>query len=235
MARKVFVSSDIAHDESLLEVAAENDVAALLWPWFLTVFDDWGRAEAHPLRLKAQVFPLNEVVTPAVIADALTLYEKFDLVVLYTVGGVRYMSIDAEKWQRWQTHIRWDRKSPGASSQFPDPPDTIPALDGLEPGYSVPSPTPPPTPSAAAATDGFTSFHEKRAAAEASRQKQAGIPVKNLGGLTDAIGKRSDFLAESKLLWTHRDCKNCKGTARIEFQPQAGGTTYGPCQEVVDV
>jgi len=35
MARKRFVTSDMSIDEKIADIAAENPVAALMWPWFI--------------------------------------------------------------------------------------------------------------------------------------------------------------------------------------------------------
>lgn len=55
MARKRFITSDMSVDERIAEIAAENPVAALMWPWFITGFDDWGRMEAVPGKIKLSI------------------------------------------------------------------------------------------------------------------------------------------------------------------------------------
>lgn len=124
MARKVFVSSDISHDEKLLEVAERDPTAALLWPWLLTVFDDWGRARADARRLKVQVFPGNDLVTTEVISRTLALFREVALITAYEVGGTAYMAVDPDVWFRWQTHIRKDKREDDSGSSCPPPPDT---------------------------------------------------------------------------------------------------------------
>lgn len=159
MARKVFVTGDMAVDERLIEVAETNPKAALLWPWLLTVFDDWGRAEAQPKRIKATTFPLNDLVTPEDIEQAIQLYAKHGLVVTYEVEGKPYMAIRPEKWYKYQTHIRRERR-PGKDkmeSSYPAPPqwnDAAPAEPPITPAGTrgdsrgpVPSPPLPPSPS----------------------------------------------------------------------------------------
>jgi len=124
MARKVFITSDMSIDEQLAEVAEQDSLAALIWPWFLTTFDDWGRAEAHPRRLKAKVFPMNDMVTVEVIERTLRLYEKVGLLVLYEVDGKPYMAIPEDKWYKYQTHMNRSRR-PGKDkmdSDLPAPP-----------------------------------------------------------------------------------------------------------------
>ena len=121
MGRKVFVSSDIAVDERLIDVAAEDGKAALLWPWLLTAMDDWGRAEASPKRLKARVFPSNPIVTADDIQSALLLFEQVGLVVLYMVDGKPYMAVREETWWRYQTHIHKSKRRKD-ESKIPAPP-----------------------------------------------------------------------------------------------------------------
>lgn len=155
MARKVFITSDMSEDEGVTAVAEQNQLAALLWPWFLTAFDDWGRASANSSRLKAKVFPMNLMVTPEIIDAALQLYAKEGLVSLYEVAGKRYMAIAPEKWFKYQTHIRSEKRATD-KSRNPAPPDlsdlsNAPArncanLRALA-DNCIPSPSPSPTPS----------------------------------------------------------------------------------------
>lgn len=121
MARKVYITSDMSVDEKLNAIAEDDPQAALLWPWLLTVFDDWGRAEANSRRLKAQVFPLNNMVTSDAIEAALTLYAQGGLILIYEVSGKRYMAIPQEKWFKYQTHIRGEKRSID-KSRIPAPP-----------------------------------------------------------------------------------------------------------------
>lgn len=122
MSRKVFISSDISIDENLDDVASEDALAALLWPWFLTCFDDWGRSEASPKRLKNKVFPGNDLVTVDVITNALQLYHRHGLIKLYDADGKLYMAIDQEKWFKYQTHIRREKREKDGS-KYPAPED----------------------------------------------------------------------------------------------------------------
>lgn len=158
MGRKVFITSDMSSDERLIDVAAQDPLAALMWPWILTALDDWGRGEASPKRLKARVFPMNPGVTVDDIERALGLYADTGLLILYEVGGKRYMAVPSERWLRWQTHIRKVRR-PGKDkmeSDFPAPPSgedggahespRDPAGDTGAPGDPVPSPSPSPSP-----------------------------------------------------------------------------------------
>ncbi len=120
MARKVYVSSDMSADETLIDIAEIDPVANLLWPWFITAFDDWGRAQAAPKRIKNTIFPANDLVTPEIISKSLSLYHNHNLIKLYSVDGKEYMSIDSEKWFKWQTHIRKEKRD-NDGSKCPPP------------------------------------------------------------------------------------------------------------------
>lgn len=170
MARKAYVSSDMAHDEKLIDVAAECPEAALLWPWLITHFDDWGRAEANPKRIKAQLFPMNDLVTPELIDKAISLFHQYGLLTHYEVDGKRYIAIEPEKWFKYQTHIHKSKRE-NDQSRFPAPPvaDTREssrhsasprenrrgiAPSTLPPYHPSPTPSPPPNPPTGDEEDG---------------------------------------------------------------------------------
>ena len=85
--RKIFIADSACTDEALMEVADQNPLAALLWPWLLLSLDDWGRGSANPRQLRARLFPENPAVTVELIAEALELYAAAGLVIRYEVGG----------------------------------------------------------------------------------------------------------------------------------------------------
>ncbi len=153
MGRKVFITSDMSTDERLIDVAAVDPTAALLWPWLLTAFDDWGRAEASPKRLKASVFPMIDSVSADTIGSALDLYTQAGLIIRYEVDGKSYMAIPPEKWFKYQTHIRSEKRTRDGS-RFPPPPECAHGLADarscaqMSAGASccAPSPSPSPTP-----------------------------------------------------------------------------------------
>ncbi|WP_274363734.1 DnaD domain protein [Paenibacillus thermotolerans] len=120
MARKVFVSSDMSNDERLIELSEQSPQAALIWPWILTSFDDWGRAVASSKRLKASIFPMIETVTPEIIDESLQLYGNHGLIILYEIDGKKYMAIPPEKWWKYQTHIRGSKREKD-ESKLPAP------------------------------------------------------------------------------------------------------------------
>lgn len=149
MGRKVFITSDMSIDERLIEVAEQNSNAAILWPWFLTAFDDWGRAEASPKRLKAKIFPLFPSVTIELIEESLRLFSEAGIVRVYTVGGKTYMAIDHDKWFKYQTHIRRSKRD-NDESRIPAPPieDSRECAQIREDERKCePSPSPTPSPS----------------------------------------------------------------------------------------
>lgn len=148
MARKVFVSSDMSQDEKLVDVAETNQQAAMLWPWLLTAFDDWGRAKASPKRLKVSIFPMFDAITAEAIEQALQDFSTHGLLVLYEVDGQRYMAIPEDKWYKYQTHMNRTNRRPGKDkmrSDYPEPPQTPTGIHG-EPRVPVPSPSPSPSP-----------------------------------------------------------------------------------------
>ena len=119
--RKIFVSSDMSTDDRLLVVAEHSETAVLLWPWVLTALDDWGRAEANARTLKARLFPGLPGITAADVDEALRLYADAGLLTLYVGGGKRYMAVEPEKWWKWQTHIRTEKRTRDESTCPPPP------------------------------------------------------------------------------------------------------------------
>ncbi len=125
MGRKVFVSSDMSTDDRLVEVAESDPQAALLWPWLLTAFDDWGRSEAAPKMLKAKVFPSVSCVSADDVARALETFADAGLIDLYFTEGKQYMAIPMDKWFRHQTQIPKAKRTRD-ESRFPAP--TAPSI-----------------------------------------------------------------------------------------------------------
>jgi len=121
MGRKVFITAGMSVDERVLAVAAEDPQAALLWPWLLLSFDDWGRADGEPRVLKARVFPGIPTVTPEYLDQVLALYERVGLLQRYWVDGHPYLAIPADRWYRYQSHIHQRRREP-VQSRCPPPP-----------------------------------------------------------------------------------------------------------------
>ena len=120
--RKIFIADSACTDEALMEVADQNPLAALLWPWLLLSLDDWGRGSANPRQLRARLFPENPGVTVELIAEALELYAAAGLVSLYEVGGKQFLAVPPENWFRYQTHIRAEKRTKDGS-RYPAPPE----------------------------------------------------------------------------------------------------------------
>lgn len=116
MARKAFISSDMAHDEKLFDVAQESSLAALIFPMLITYFDDWGRAEGNPFKIKASVFPNIPIVTVELIKNSLFLFEKYGLIILYEIGGIKYIAMPSFMDLQSKYALR--------PSRHPDPPPT---------------------------------------------------------------------------------------------------------------
>ncbi|MBX6395330.1 MAG: hypothetical protein IRY98_06370, partial [Alicyclobacillaceae bacterium] len=133
MGRKVYITSDMSIDDRLIEVAEEDEMAAAMWPWFLTALDDWGRCLANPKSLKNKVFQLFPSMDAEAIERALQLYANAGLIRLYEVDGRRYAAVPAAKWWKYQTHIRKDKRQKD-DSRYPAPPSDVDAQeqDGAE-------------------------------------------------------------------------------------------------------
>lgn len=119
MARKRFVTSEISIDRKIAKLAEKNPIAAALWPWFITAFDDWGRMAADPIEVKLTVFPAFPY-TSYDIEEIIKLYHKYELAFFYEVEGKPYLAINPETWQKYQTYIRKD-KLEKQKSKHPDP------------------------------------------------------------------------------------------------------------------
>ena len=122
MARKIFVASDMGIDDRLAEIADTDPMAALLWPWLLTVFDDWGRADASPRRIKGAAFGSLDAITATVIANAIEKFIAAGLLQSYAVDGREYIAVPAAKWFDYQTHIHTGKREDDSKSKVPAPP-----------------------------------------------------------------------------------------------------------------
>ncbi|MGF7431069.1 hypothetical protein PQV03_09930 [Thermoanaerobacterium thermosaccharolyticum] len=119
MGRKRFITSDMSIDEKIAQIAAEDPTIALMWPWFITGFDDWGRMEAAPLKIKLSIFPAFPF-TAKDIERAIDKYAEVGLVFKYVVEGHTYIAIEPEKYYKYQTYIR-DNKRESDKSNCPAP------------------------------------------------------------------------------------------------------------------
>jgi hypothetical protein len=119
VGRKRFITSDISTDEKLANVADKSEKAALMWPWFVTAFDDWGRMDVSSLRsLRLEIFPAFIKIKIPNIEEALNLYIEQDLIHGYEADGKKYIAVHPRRWLRWQSYLK-GTKSKNADSTFP--------------------------------------------------------------------------------------------------------------------
>ena len=119
MARKRFVTSEISTDRKIAKLAEKNPVAAALWPWFITGFDDWGRMSADPVEVKLTIFPAFPY-TSEDIEEFIKLYHEFEIAYHYEVDGKPYLAVNTDTWLKYQTYIRKD-KLEKQNSRIPEP------------------------------------------------------------------------------------------------------------------
>ena len=93
MARKRFVTSEISTDRKIAKLAERNPIAAALWPWFITAFDDWGRMSADPVEVKLTIFPAFPY-TSEDIEEFIKLYHEFEIAYHYEVDGKPYLAVN---------------------------------------------------------------------------------------------------------------------------------------------
>jgi len=176
VGRKVFVTSDISIDERLITIAERDPLAALIWPWILTTLDDWGRAEAKPRKLKAKVFPCNDLITFESIETALRLYHEIGLIELYEVSERPYMAVPHDNWFKYQTHIRKDKRNVD-DSKFPAPPSSQCRAETREESReNEPSPSLTPTPSLSVINNNDNAHDEIHVTANESKETVSQTP-----------------------------------------------------------
>lgn len=121
MSRKLYITDDMGLDEALGDIEAENPAAAMLWPWLIPYFDDWGRADASARRIKGKIFPLFASITIELIEEALSLFACHGLITIYTdAEDRRLMAVPSEKWFRYQSHIHASKRTED-KSRYPAP------------------------------------------------------------------------------------------------------------------
>lgn len=188
MSHKIFISSDISVDERLVEIAEDSPESVLLWPWLLTALDDWGRATADAKRLKYTVFPALTTVTPQIITESISRFERMGLIELYEVDGKWFFAVPSETWFKYQTHIRVEKRD-NDKSRLPAPPSAkvravardvakVRAVaDKSQPSPSPslsPSPSPTTNPGVEVSDEGY--FHDDVAAERARTPESASEP-----------------------------------------------------------
>lgn len=121
MSRKRFITSEMSTDERLAEVAAEEPIAALIWPWILLELDDWGRAEFKPVKMKLSLFPACQLVSADCLATSVDCLVKYGLLAKYEVDGKTFIAVHPKKWLKFQTYLV-GTKRPGHTSSIPGNP-----------------------------------------------------------------------------------------------------------------
>ncbi|MDI9392547.1 MAG: hypothetical protein QM449_04750 [Synergistota bacterium] len=120
MAHKRFISSSISIDEKLAAVAEEDTVSALMWPWLLFEFDDWGRAEWSPLKTKLSRFPGFQMISTEMLEKGIDLFVKHNLVHRYEKNEKVYLAISPTVWLKHQTYLTGSKRA-GSDSVHPKP------------------------------------------------------------------------------------------------------------------
>lgn len=122
MALKRFISSSMSVDEKLAAIGAKNFKHALMWPWILTQFDDWGRARFSPVAMKLSLFPAFPEISALDIEEAVFAYAEEGLVHSYEVEGKRYLAVRPSSWIKYQTYLIGTKRA-GNDSSSPCPVD----------------------------------------------------------------------------------------------------------------
>lgn len=120
MARKRFVTSEMSTDKIIAKIAEINPTAALMWPWFITNFDDWGRMGADPMELKLTLFPAFPF-TSKEIGEVIKLYDEIGLAYSYEIDNKPYLAVNPDTFYKYQTYINSERKEKNTSSKYPAP------------------------------------------------------------------------------------------------------------------
>lgn len=121
MSRKRFITSEMSTDERLAEVAAEEPIAALIWPWILLELDDWGRAEFKPLKMKLSLFPACQLVSADVLVKSVAVLSKHGLLAKYEVEDKTFVAVHPKKWLKFQTYLVGTKRA-NHSSNVPSNP-----------------------------------------------------------------------------------------------------------------
>jgi hypothetical protein len=124
----------------------------------LTMVDDYGRYEAHPMLIRNEAYPYGDengkdIPLPKIESALLALSDNNSedgMLILYKVNGKRYLSL-----RRWKERVRTDSKYPDPDSEMSDKcltnDSTIPSQRQqmlASPPSPTPTPVPTPTPSA---------------------------------------------------------------------------------------
>lgn len=109
------IRGEINRSDSLSRVSMQ---AELTFDRLLTAVDDYGRLDARPAALKAELFPMRDEVTAAQVVEWVRELAALDdpPVQLYFVNGREYLAL--VNWERHRGKV-----NRGKDSKFPKPPD----------------------------------------------------------------------------------------------------------------
>ena len=154
-------------------IASFSHAARLTFIGLWTHADDGGRAPDNPRLLKAAVWPLDDDVTVADVANHLAEFEAAGRICRYTVDGKRYLHIVS--WGEHQKPKNPSTRHPECPRQTHGRPELPPA--DPTPVDALPQPYPSPTPALPPEGDrGSASRARLRDLGAGSREQGAGIP-----------------------------------------------------------
>lgn len=85
--------------------------------------DDFGRERTNAALIKADVYPLDEDITPRTIDEHMLLFEGRDMIRLYEVAGREYFELTGwNRWQPVQNPSRSNIPAPSADEACHEPP-----------------------------------------------------------------------------------------------------------------
>lgn len=122
MRRRRWINPEFFTSEDVLALPRDARLTFIgLWLYA----DDYGRERTNAALIKADVWPVEEDITPADVEEHLLLCAVQDMVQLYKVDGREYFQLT--NWDRWQPVQNPSR------SRIPAPSALPPALDPIEP------------------------------------------------------------------------------------------------------
>jgi hypothetical protein len=128
MAKGRFLSKSVSTSKKLASL--KSDSTRLLWTWILPHLDREGRFHADFGIIKGHAVPRLKNHTEKTIEADLRELASVGLVLLYEVGGDRYLQFT--QFDENQPGMRKDRE---AESQCPPPPDLIRSSPGVLPEF----------------------------------------------------------------------------------------------------
>lgn len=123
MARKRSVTSAMGTDERIEQIAEKDQLSAMMWPWLLTAFDDWGRLDITSIgKIRLEIFPAFPKIKNSTITKAIDSYVSAGMVHRYQVGDRVYLAIRPTRWMKWQKYLQGSKRA-SAEAEIPAPTD----------------------------------------------------------------------------------------------------------------